>query len=348
MVVWQSRTNGLVATAVPVSAGRSPATGITQHGSDRHQLLVAAAIALAVMAGLSLAVGWLVAGRFLRPVRTITATTREISASNLHERLNLAGPDDELKELADTFDRLLDRLERSFSFERRFVANASHELRTPLAGMRTSLDVAMAKPERVPADIDTLAERLRRELDHVDRLLESFLTLAHSQQGAPADTSTVSLAELARHALAHGADAISAKGIDVEQRLDPDAWVAGSETLLARMVENVIDNSIGHNQPGGWIRVTTAVADDRAQLVVENGGPALDPDQVEQLVQPFRRMGAERTGSDRGAGLPVLAIVASIVEAHSGTLELEALSGGGLRVTITLPLAARDAAGAPA
>ena len=150
------------------------------------------------MAVLSLAIGWLVAGRFLRPLRTITTTTREISATNLHERLNLAGPDDELKELADTFDELLARLDRSFAFERQFVANASHELRTPLAGMRTSLDVAMAKPGPVPAHIVTLADRLRHELDHVDRLLESFLTLAHTQQGPLADQSTVSLADIAR------------------------------------------------------------------------------------------------------------------------------------------------------
>ena len=212
--------------------------------------------------------------------------------------------------------------------------------------MRTSLDVAMAKPGPVPAHIGTLADRLRRELDQVDRLLESFLTLAHSQQGAPADLSTVSLAELARLAIERRADAISAKGLDVEQRPRPDAWVAGSETLLARMVGNVIDNSIGHNQQGGWIRVTTAVEDGRAQLVVENGGPVLDPDQVKQLTQPFRRVGAERTGSDDGAGLG-LAIVASIVEVHDGTLDLEALPDGGLRVAITLPLAVRPAAGAP-
>ena len=113
------------------------------------------------------------------------------------------------------------------------------------------------------------------------------------------------------------------------------------------MVENVIDNAIGHNQPGGWVRVTTAVEDERAQLVVENGGPVLDPDEVKQLTQPFRRIGAERTGSDNGAGLG-LAIVASIVEVHGGTLDLEALTDGGLRVAITLPLAARTAAGAPA
>ena len=346
VVVWQSRTGGVVSTAVPMPAGQNPTTGIAQHGSDRHQLLIASAIALAIMAGLSLAIGWLVAGRFLRPLRTITATTREISASNLHERVNLIGPDDELKELADTFDQLLDRLERSFAFERQFVANASHELRTPLAGMRTSLDVAMAKPGPVPEHVATLADRLRRELDQVDRLLESFLTLAQSQQGAPADLSTVSLAGLARGAIERRADAITAKGLDVEQPPGPEAWVAGSETLLAQMVENVIDNSIGHNQPGGWVRVTTAVVDERAQLVVENGGPVLDPGEVKQLTQPFRRIGAERTGSDKGAGLG-LAIVSSIVEAHGGTLDLEALDGGGLRVTATLPLAARTASGAP-
>jgi signal transduction histidine kinase len=340
VAVWQGRTGGnLTVAPVPTGSLRNPATGFTQHSSDRRQLLIASAIALAIMALVSLAVGWLVAGRFLRPLRTITATTKVISATNLHERLNLAGPDDELKELADTFDQLLDRLERSFTFERQFVANASHELRTPLAGMRTSLDVAMAKPGPVPAHFGTLAERLRRELDQVDRLLESFLTLAQSQQGAPADLSTVSLADLARVAIERRADEISSMGLVVEQRTRSDAWVAGSKTLLARLVENVIDNSIGHNQSGGWLRVTTAVEDKRAQLVVENGGPVLDPDQVEQLTQPFRRIGAARTGSDSGAGLG-LAIVASIAEVHDGTLDLEAPLDGGLRVSISLPLAA--------
>lgn len=155
VAVWQGSTSNLTAHAVTVPAGspQNAGNGVTEHTSDQHQLLIAAAIGLAVMAGISLAVGWLVAGRFLRPLRTITATTREISATNLHERLNLAGPDDELKELADTFDELLDRLDRAFAFERQFVANASHELRTPLAGMRTSLDVAMAKPGPVPPHV---------------------------------------------------------------------------------------------------------------------------------------------------------------------------------------------------
>ncbi|MHB1861244.1 MAG: HAMP domain-containing sensor histidine kinase [Solirubrobacteraceae bacterium] len=331
--IWQGRT-GNTLRAEPAGTHEL----ITPVSSDRHQLVIASGIALAIMACASLGSGWLVAGRFLRPLRRITRTTREISATNLHERLNLTGPDDELKELADTFDELLDRLERSFAFERQFVANASHELRTPLAGMRTSLDVAMAKPEPVPPHIRTLANRLRRELDHVDRLLESFLTLAHTQQGPLGDESTVSLAELARGAVERRADTISAMGLDMEQQQRPDAWVTGSETLLSRMVENVIDNGIGHNQTDGWVRVRTAVEDEHALLVVENGGPVLDPDQVSHLTQPFQRIGAERTGSENGSGVG-LAIVSSIVEAHGGTLDLQALTDGGLQVTISLPLA---------
>jgi signal transduction histidine kinase len=317
------------------------------HADDSHQLLVAAAVAFAIMAAVSLALGWLMAGRFLRPLRAITATTREISATNLHERLHLVGPEDELKELADTFDQLLDRLERSFSFERRFVANASHELRTPLAAMRASLDVAMAKPTPAPAHMRALAERLRRELDHADRLLESFLMLAHAQQGALNDETTVSLTEVARLAVEHRADAISQRRLEITQERRPVVWVSGSRTLLSRMVENVIDNAIVHNEPGGWVRITVDDADGHARLVVENGGPRLDRAQVGQLAEPFRRIGAERTGSDGGAGLG-LAIVASIVQVHAGTLDLEALPEGGLRVALALPLAVRTPAGAPA
>ncbi len=337
VVVWQRRTAG------PAVALPSPSGGIiipaTQRSVDQRELLVASGVALLVMGALSLGLGWLVAGRFLRPVRTITTTAREISATTLHERLNLSGPDDELTELADTFDELLERLERSFASERRFVANASHELRTPLAAMRVSLDVAMAKPGPVPAQVVTLAERLRRELDRMDALLESFLTLAKTQQGPLADQATLSLAELACVAIEDRGAAISAQGLNVEQRPDPHARVTGSAPLLARMVENVIENAIGHNQPDGWLRVSTAVEGTRAQLVVENGGERLDPDVVKELSRPFRRVGAERTGSDRGAGLG-LAIVASIAEVHGGTLDLAARDEGGLRVAIGLPLAA--------
>jgi hypothetical protein len=345
VAVWQGRTGGT--THAPAGSLLHPAIGVTQHSADRHQLLIASGIALAIMAGASLTVGWLVAERFLRPLRTITATTREISATNLHQRLNLAGPDDELKELGDTFDELLARLERSFEFERQFVANASHELRTPLATMRASLDVAMSKPGPVPPQIVTLADRLRREFDRVDRLLESFLTLAHAQHGPAADESTLSLADLASTAIERRSGAISLMKLTVDQDESSQAWVIGSETLLSQMVENVIDNAINHNQLDGWLRVQTAVEGPVARIIVENGGPVLAQQEVEQFVQPFRRLGAQRTGSEEGSGLG-LSIVSSIAEAHDGTVDLQALRDGGLRVVIALPLAVATRAGAHA
>ncbi|MGH2849465.1 MAG: sensor histidine kinase [Solirubrobacteraceae bacterium] len=334
--VWEGTTAAL--SASPSGRLQTVTAGVNQHSSDWHQLLIASAAALAIMAGICLGLGWLVAGRVLRPLRRITATTREISATSLHRRLNVAGPDDELKELADTFDELLDRLERSFTFERRFAADAAHELRTPLAGMRTSLDVAMAKPGPLPRHIDTLAGRLRRELGRVDRLLEGLLTLAQAQHGQLVDQVPVSLSQLARDAVSARADAISLMRLRVEQRYGPDAWTSGSETLLARVVENLVDNAVGHNKASGWVRVTTGFDTRRAHLVVENGGPLLDAADVALLTEPFRRIGAERTGSGNGSGLG-LAIVASTVDAHGGTLELDPLPGGGLRVAITLPLA---------
>jgi signal transduction histidine kinase len=213
--------------------------------------------------------------------------------------------------------------------------------------MRASLDVAMAKPGPVPSQIVTLADRLRHELDQVDRLLESFLTLAHTQHRPAGDESTLSLAEIAAAAIGRRAGAITLTEVDVEQERGPDARVTGSETLLSRMVENVIDNAVSHNQQGGWVRVETSVDGPLARLVVENGGPVLTQADVEELAQPFRRLGAERTGSDRGTGLG-LSIVASIAEVHGGTLDLHARGDGGLRVVIALPLAVETVAGARA
>jgi signal transduction histidine kinase len=348
VVLWL-RTTGHDTVPAPPASGAplspppvSPPGGVTQHNADLHQLLIVSVIALTIMAVVSIALAMFVVGRFLRPVQTITARTRSISARNLHARLNLPGPDDELKELGDTIDDLLARLERSFQFERQFVANASHELRTPLATMRAALDVAMAKPGPLPPQTVTLADRLRHELDQVDRLLASFLTLAHAQQSPAADESTVSLSEIASAAIERCTDAIAALELRIEREACPDAWVRGSETLLSRMVENVIDNAVHHNEPGGWVRITTVVEGSRACLVVENGGPVLAQSDVDQLARPFRRLGAERTGSERGSGLG-LSIVKSIAESHGGTLELQARNDGGLRVVITLPLALQTA-----
>ncbi|MER5434178.1 HAMP domain-containing sensor histidine kinase [Streptomyces sp. NPDC002588] len=310
------------------------------HTTQSQQILIGSAIALGVMAVISVGLGWFVAGRVLRPLRVMTAATRRITADSLHERLAIGGPGDEMKDLADTIDDLLGRLEDSFDAQRLFVANASHELRTPLTTMRASLDVALAKPGPVPETTATLAARMRAELDQVDRLLESFLVLARTHHGEFTDRARLALGQLALTALTGRAKDIAAKGLTVrENRIDDSAWLWGSQTLLRRVADNVVDNAITHNDPGGWITVAVrAEGDDggAVSLVVESSGPVLDQRRVADLAQPFRRLGADRTGTGQGSGLG-LSIVAAITQAHHGTLDLRARPDGGLRVTITLP-----------
>jgi signal transduction histidine kinase len=303
------------------------------------QLLIQSGIALAIMSVVSIALGWVVAGRVLRPLRTMTATTRRISHDNLHERLALDGPDDELKRLADTIDDLLARLEAAFEAQRRFVANASHELRTPLAMMRASLDVATGKPGPIPVQVTALGDKLREGLDQADRLLEDFLALSRAQHGELGDHAAVSLSALATAAVCARGDEIAAQGLDVRIGAG-DARVLGSETLLAQLVANLVDNAVRHNVAGGWLSVAARGEGDVATLVVESGGPRLDARRVQELTQPFRRRGADRTGSERGLGLG-LSIVAAIASAHGGRVALHAREEGGLRVTVQLPLAQR-------
>jgi signal transduction histidine kinase len=326
-----------------------------QPGQDKlpHQLLIASLIALAIMTVISVALGWLIAGRALRPVREMTAAAQRISEDSLHERLALHGPKDELKELGDTIDGLLERLEVAFNAQRRFVANASHELRTPLTTMRAALDVALAKPEPAPPQTVALAGRLRTELDRVDKLLEAFLVLARAQHRSLPGRAVLPLDYVVGSALADQAAAIRAMDLTVQDTSSQGgAWVAGSPALLSRMVENVIDNAVCHNTPGGWIAISTRNRGGGARLVVENGGQVLDQQQVAELSQPFRRLEADRIGTDKGSGLG-LSIVAAIAEAHGGRLDLQARPGGGLRVCVELPAAAATTsaavpAGAPA
>jgi signal transduction histidine kinase len=316
------------------------------------QLLLGVVVGMVVALLLSLLLGRLLAGRVLRPLRVITAATRRISADNLHRRLAVEGPKDEVKDLADTIDGLLGRLEESFAAQRRFVADASHELRTPLATMRASLDVAMAKPLVAP-ETTVLADRIRAELDRVDRLLEGFLVLARAQHGALDDRSAVSLGALA-------AEALQASNTDLEvyADLDPEVVIRGNPVLLARLVDNVIDNAIRHNVPGGWVRVSvsssssssssspsSSSSSSEARLVVRSSGPVLDPAQVARLGRPFQRIAAERTGDGTGLGLG-LAIVAAVAAAHGGSVTLTALPAGGLTVAVSLPLAVAVAAAA--
>ncbi|MFI0927917.1 sensor histidine kinase [Streptomyces sp. NPDC021012] len=311
------------------------------HGQQEHRLALASLIALVVTAGLSLLLGRLLARRVLRPLRLITAATRRISAENLHERLAVSGPADEVKELADTVDGLLERLEASFVAQRRFVGNASHELRTPLATIRASLDVAVAKPEP-SAQALALTARVRTELDRVDHLLDGFLVLARAQHGDLSDRALVSLGELAREALGDRAPDLAAKSLALDTEVGPVSWTRGSAVLLSRMVRNVVDNAIAHNRENGWIRVAADGDGSEARLVVETGGPVLDQDQVDRLGQPFERLGVARTGPEGSSGLG-LSIVAAIVAAHGGRLVLRARPEGGLRVAVTLPAAVPEA-----
>jgi signal transduction histidine kinase len=308
-----------------------------QQVSELHQLEIESGVALAIMTVISLGLGWVIAGRVLQPLRAITAATQRISEQNLHERLAIGGPPDELRRLADTIDGLLARLEAAFEAQRRFVANASHELRTPLTTMRTALDVALSKPQlSAQPQVKALDASLREDLDQADRLLESSLVLARAQRGALGEATSVSLAQIVGDALARRGEAIAAKRIELHRTLRP-ASVAGSATLLTRMVENLIDNAVRHNVPDGLINVTCEADRDAARLVVESGGSVLDRGAVAQLSEPFRRIGAERTGSQNGHGLG-LSIVAAIGAAHGGTFRLYAREQGGLGAVITLPV----------
>jgi len=311
-----------------------------QHRSDFLHLLIISGIALALMAFLAAFLGWWTSGRALRPVRAVTSAARDISATNLHERLSLRGPDDELKELGDTFDGLLARLDAAFQAQQAFVTNASHELRTPLATMRTALDVAQAKPGPMPDATRVLATRLRHELDQVDGLLEGFLVLARTQAGPMDGDEELNLADLVAESVRRHEALTAARRIDMKMDAT-DAFVDGNHVLLSRLVDNLVDNAIGHNVEGGWVRIWTEVEDGTARCTVENGGPLLDAEDVRSLTEPFRRLGTDRTASGRGFGLG-LSIVEAIAQSHDGHVRLDAPPSGGFRAVVELPLLAPE------
>jgi len=302
------------------------------------QLLTQSGIALGLMALVSVGLGWLVAGRVLRPLQAITATARRLEGSNLHERINLQGPEDELKELADTFDQMLARLDTAFETQRRFVANASHELRTPLAITRTEVDVALAHRDASPAELRAMAERVREASQRSERLIEGLLMLARSERQLRA-REPVDLSLAAADALSVARPEAERLGLRVSSVLG-GAPVAGDRALLERLVANLVENGVRHNVAGGWLEVDTGLAGGRAVARVANGGRTIPPEQVAGLFEPFRRLGGDRTGSDRGAGLG-LSIVRSVAAAHGGTVSARAIPGGGLEVTVEVPAARR-------
>ncbi|HEX4619990.1 MAG TPA: HAMP domain-containing sensor histidine kinase [Myxococcaceae bacterium] len=307
-----------------------------QRTSTLSHLVTYSLSALGAMALVSAVLGWVVAGRALRPLQVITEAARRASHTNLDERLDLRGPPGELKELADTFDAMLDRLDAAFASQRRFVANASHELRTPLTVMRTAVDVTLAKPSRSTEQLEEMAGEIRTAIDQAEGLIEALLTLARSDRGL-SNSEPVDLATAAEDALDSAAPGIARAGLEVHAVFDP-APTSGDPVLLERLAANLVDNAVRHNVSPGWIRVTTGERDGSAFLDVSNTGPPIPPDLAGLLFEPFRRLDPTPSGNaaDRGVGLG-LAIVASVASAHGGSATATSRAQGGLDVVVTLP-----------
>jgi two-component system sensor histidine kinase VanS len=328
----EALANPDVARYVRHVAEQQYARALHLHTEDLHQLLIRSGIALAIMTVASLALGWLVAGRVLRPLRTMTASTRQISERNLHERLALPGPRDELKDLADTIDGLLARLQAHVAEQQRFAANASHELRTPLAITQSLLDVARSDPHR---DDGALVERLHAVNTRAIDVTEALLLLSRADQRS-FTREDVDLSLMAEEATETLLPLAEERGVTIETSVEMTPTI-GSRALLLQLSTNLVHNAIVHNLPDqGTVWVSTGARPDVVELTVENTGEALAPQTVSTLAEPFLR-GDERVRADTaGVGLG-LAIVKRITQAHDGTLVLTPRATGGLRVTVRIP-----------
>jgi signal transduction histidine kinase len=304
--------------------------------AESQQFLVFSLAGLGVATLAAGGLGWAVSARVLRPLRAITTAARTASQENLDQRLALTGPPDELKELADTFDGMLARLDGAFASQRRFVANASHELRTPLTEMRTLIDVTLGEPGRPAAPQDGVLAGVRAAVDRSEELIEALLILARSDRGL-GQTEVVDLPTAVEDAVDQAATAAAARQVTIGTSLQT-AQVTGDRVLIERLVTNLIDNAVRHNMPGGWVQAATRCETGFAELTITNGGEPIPPDQVGGLFEPFRRL-AGRAGSRPGAGLG-LSIVASVARAHGGQATAHARPDGGLDVQIRLPATA--------
>jgi signal transduction histidine kinase len=299
-------------------------------------LVLVYVLALIAMTLASVVAGWLLAGRALAPLREITATAQRVSGENLGERIALVGPEDELKQLADTFDGMLARLDSAFASQNHFVANASHELRTPLAIMRTELDVALADPDASAAELREMGEALKESIDRSEGLIAALLSLARSETVTL--TAPVELDVLAGDCVTDLCSRATQADVTIVTECLNAARVTGQPELLERMLFNLIDNGIRHNVRGGHLSVATSTHGSTAEVVVANGGPVIAPDRVASLTQPFRRLSRSTAGFGLG-----LSIVESVVKAHGGRLVVNAPADGGLEVRVKLPAATVEA-----
>jgi signal transduction histidine kinase len=328
---------GKGANAVPgAQAIRAVAEIRAQHALDLHHLLIWSAVALAVMAALSAALGYYIAGRVLEPLRTIAKTARAITARNLQERLALDGPADEFKELGDTLDDLLARLQAAFEAQQHFVSNASHELRTPLTVEHTLLQLALADPDASTAELRSTCEKALAANRQQQGLVEALLTLATSERGLDHHEPT-DLAVLASAVLPAARLEAEKLGLGITTTIDP-APITGHPALLERLIANLIDNAIRYNTAGGHVDVRTSTTADRhAQLLVTNTGPQVPTNEIERLFEPFQRLSATRANGQSGYGLG-LSIVQAIATAHDADIRAEPQPDGGLAIEVSFPL----------
>jgi signal transduction histidine kinase len=322
-----------LADAVHQLAQVGPAQA-AQRAADSHQLLVNSGIALAVVAVLALLAGWLVGGRMLRPIRTITRRARTISSTSLHERLALEGPEDELKELGDTLDDLFGRLDAAFEAQRHFVANASHELRTPLTAERTLLQVALDDPDTTIAGWRSTANEVLASSDEQAHLIEALLTLA-SSEGGLSEREPTDLAATVAAALVALQPEIERLGIHLDA-VTASAPLDGDPLLVERLVANLLNNAVHHNVVDGRIEVVTGVAEGRSFLSVTNTGLLIPPADIDRLFQPFQRLDRRRTHYKDGHGLG-LSIVRAIAMAHEASISTHPRPDGGLSVRVLFP-----------
>ncbi|MCX4393377.1 MULTISPECIES: ATP-binding protein [unclassified Streptomyces] len=298
-------------------------------------LLNRSLLALVGLSVIAFAFGYAMAGRVLSPLGRITRTARRVAGTDLSRRIELDGPDDELKELADTFDEMLDRLERAFTAQQRFVGNASHELRTPLAINRTLLEVHLSDPQ-APPELKQLGKTLLATNERSEQLVEGLLLLARSDNQI-VERKPVDLEEVASRAIDQTRGEAEERGVEIRGERAP-AVVQGNGVLLERIALNLVQNAVRYNVPeGGWVEVTTELQGGQALLVVSNTGPVVPAYEIDNLFEPFRRLRTERTGSDKGVGLG-LSIARSVARAHGGRIIAEPREGGGLVMRVSLPV----------
>ncbi|WP_250004560.1 cell wall metabolism sensor histidine kinase WalK [Actinoplanes sp. M2I2] len=336
--------SGVVLLAIPLLGNRQaipagPVTGpavVPDDGGQLDRQITTSAWALIGMVVVSLLLGWFVAGRFLRPLRTITATAREISVGDLHRRLGPTGLHNEFTDLAETLDNLFQRLQTAFASQRHFVANASHELRTPLTAERTVLQVALADPDATAETLRSACHEVLALNDQQERLVEALLTLADGEQGLQLHTR-LDVADTAAAVIATRRPDAASRGIRLHTSLDR-APATGDPDLIERLIDNLIDNAMRHNAPGGWVEISTTTTATGGAVRVSNSGPVVPPGELDALFQPFRQVGNRRTRHPDGHGHGLgLAIVRAIADAHGAAINARTRTAGGLDIELRFP-----------